>query len=207
MEPLLPLGWAWGWACPGPALGCVWALGCACSGLVLVLLLAVSPSISACSLLILSCCLLFSGVFCWFLVFLAGLVLPPCWPLSVLCWLLVGPCLSLVFAAGSLSRSLPCCFLGGLELLPVVLCRFSVGFLFSVRSCVTFLLALVGIVLLSCRCLFVSCLVSLFLFLLCCASAFFFSCLKTQVRRRTPRRRLVPQLSTCPCFSTCPCSV
>ena len=41
MEPLLPLGWAWGWACPGLALGCVWALGCACLGLVLVLLLAV----------------------------------------------------------------------------------------------------------------------------------------------------------------------
>ena len=32
MEPLLPLGWAWGLACLGPALGCVWALGCACPG-------------------------------------------------------------------------------------------------------------------------------------------------------------------------------
>ena len=41
MEPLLSLGWAWGLACPGLALGCVWALGCACLGLVLVLLLAV----------------------------------------------------------------------------------------------------------------------------------------------------------------------
>ena len=41
MEPFLPLGWAWGWACLGLALGCVWALGCACLGLVLVLLLAV----------------------------------------------------------------------------------------------------------------------------------------------------------------------
>ena len=40
MEPLLPLGWAWGWACLGLALGCVWALGCACPGPVLVLLLA-----------------------------------------------------------------------------------------------------------------------------------------------------------------------
>ena len=39
MEPLLPLGWAWGWAGQGLALGCVWALGCAC--LVPVLLLAV----------------------------------------------------------------------------------------------------------------------------------------------------------------------
>ena len=42
MDTLLPLGWAWGWACPGLALGCVWALGCTCLGLVFVLLLVVS---------------------------------------------------------------------------------------------------------------------------------------------------------------------
>ena len=44
MEPLLPLGWAWGLACLGLALGCVWALGCACPGLVLVLLFVVPGS-------------------------------------------------------------------------------------------------------------------------------------------------------------------
>ena len=44
MEPLLPLGWAWDWACFGLALGCVWALGCACPGLVLVLLFVVPGS-------------------------------------------------------------------------------------------------------------------------------------------------------------------
>ena len=63
MEPLLSLGWAKGWACPGPALGCVWALGCACPRLVLVLLLAVPGSWAGLALVVVVMAIYYSILF------------------------------------------------------------------------------------------------------------------------------------------------